>query len=67
MHIWTASARNCRIEATSRLSGFAQITQDPAIRKAVDDIVYDFYGEENPCREEDYNLAPSVEMQMGGM
>ena len=43
------------------------ITQDPAIRKAVDDIVYDFYGEENPCREEDYNLAPSVEMQMGGM
>ena len=46
---------------------FRTITQDPAIRKAVDDIVYDFYGEENPRREEDYNLAPSVEMQMGGM
>ena len=46
---------------------FRTITQDPAVRKAVDDIVYDFYGEENPCREEDYNLAPSVEMQMGGM
>ena len=46
---------------------FRTVTQDPAIRKAVDDIVYDFYGEENPCREEDYNLAPSEEMQMGGM
>ena len=46
---------------------FRTITQDPAIRKAVDDIVYDFYGEENPCREEDYNLAPSEEIQMGGM
>ena len=38
---------------------FRTITQDPAVRKAVDDIVHDFYGEENPCREEDYNLAPS--------
>ena len=46
---------------------FRTITQDPAVRKAVDDIVFDFYGEENPCNEEDYNLAPSVEMQMGGM
>ena len=45
---------------------FRTITQDPAIRKAVDDIVYDFCGEENPCSKEDYNLAPS-EMQMGGM
>ena len=33
---------------------FRTITQDPAIRKAVDDIVFDFYGEENPCCEEDY-------------
>ena len=46
---------------------FRTITQDPAVRKAVDDIVYDFYGEENPCLEEDYNLAPSNEIQMGGM
>ena len=46
---------------------FRTLTRDPAIRKAVDDIVYDFYGEENPCREEDYNLAPSNEIQMGGM
>ena len=46
---------------------FRTITQDPAIRKAVDDIVFDLYGEENPCCEEDYNLVPSKEMQMGGM
>ena len=46
---------------------FRTITQDPAIRKAVDDIVFDFYGEENPCSEEDYNLASSEEIQMGGM
>ena len=46
---------------------FRTITQDPAVRKAVDDIVFDLYGEENPYREEDYNLAPSDEIQMGGM
>ena len=46
---------------------FRTITEDPAIRKAVDDIVFDLYGEENPCNEEDYNLAPSDEIQMGGM
>ena len=46
---------------------FRTITQDPAVRKAVADIVFDFYGEENPCCEEDYNLVPSKEMQMGGM
>ena len=46
---------------------FRTITQDPAVRKAVDDIVFDLYGEENLRREEDYNLALSEEMQMGGM
>ena len=46
---------------------FRTITQDPAVRKAVDDIVFDLYGEENPYREEDYNLAPSEEIQMGRM
>ena len=46
---------------------FRTITPEPAIRKAVDDIVYDFYGEENLCSEEDHNLAPSDEIQMGGM
>ena len=33
---------------------FRTITRDPAVRKAVDDIVFDLYGEENPCCEEDY-------------
>ena len=46
---------------------FRTVTQDPAIRKAVDDIVYDFCGEENLRNEEDYKLNPSGEMQMGGM
>ena len=46
---------------------FRTITQDPAVRKAVDDIVLDLYGEGNPCWEEDYELNPSEEMQMGGM
>ena len=46
---------------------FRTITQNPAVRKAVDNIVFDLYGEENLCREEDYNLAPSEEIQMGGM
>ena len=52
--------------ATSGFS-FRTVTQDTAIRKAVDDIVYDLNGEENSCNEEDYNLAPSEEIQMGGM
>ena len=52
--------------ATSGFS-FRTVTQDPAIRKAVDDIVLNFYGEENLCSGEDHNLAPSEEMQMGGM
>lgn len=46
---------------------FRTITQEPAIRKAVDDIVYDFYGGENPCTEEDYKLNSSCDMRMGGM
>ena len=40
---------------------FCTITQEPAIRKAADDIVRDFFDVE----EDD--LAPSEEMQMGGM
>lgn len=46
---------------------FRTITQDPAVRKAVDDIVYDLYGEENPSTEEDYKLDASCDMRMGGM
>ena len=46
---------------------FRTITQDPAIRKAVDDIVYDFYGEENTHTEEDYKLGSSEGLRMRGM
>ena len=41
------------------------LTDDPALRKAVDDAIYDLYGEENPSNEEDYEQESS--MQMGGM
>ena len=46
---------------------FRTITQDPAIRKAVDDIVYDFYGEENPRQLEEYQKLPKQGMTMGGI
>jgi hypothetical protein len=46
---------------------FRTITQDPAICKAVDDIVYDFYGEENTHTEEDYKLGSSEGLRMSGM
>lgn len=46
---------------------FETLTDDPAIRKAVDDLVYDLYGEENPRPLEDYKNGPEQGMQMGGM
>ena len=52
--------------ATSGFS-FRTVTQDPAIRKAVDDIVHDFYGEENPRQLEEYQKLPKQGMTMGGM
>ena len=33
---------------------FETLTDDPAVRKAADDMVYDLYGEENPRPLEDY-------------
>ena len=41
------------------------LANDPAIRKAVDDIACDFYGEENPRALEDYE--PQQDMTLGGM
>ena len=41
------------------------LANDPAIRKAVDDIAYDFWGEENPRALEDYE--PQQDMTLGGM
>ena len=37
------------------------LTDDPAVRKAANDILFDFFGVENPCEEEEYTQT------MGGM
>ena len=43
---------------------FETLTDAPAVRKAVDDMVYDLYGEENPRPLEDY--VPRQGPEMGG-
>lgn len=50
-------------------SGFRYetLTDDPQARKAVDDILYDLYGEENPRPLEDYEQEPEQGMTLGGM
>ena len=37
------------------------LTDDPTVRKAVKDILFDFFGVEEPCEEEDYTQT------MGGI
>ena len=46
---------------------FEVLTDDPTVRKAVDDIIFDFYGEENPRQLEEYQKTPDQGMTMGGM
>ncbi len=50
-------------------SGFRYetLTDDPAVRKEVDDILYDLYGEENPRPLEDYENTPHEGLTMGSM
>ena len=43
------------------------LTDDPAVRKQVDDMIFDFYGEEAPCRQEDHEPRPEQGMTFGGM
>lgn len=43
------------------------LTDDPAVRKAADDILYGLYGEENPRTLEDYETKPEQGMMMGGL
>ena len=43
------------------------LTDDPTVRKAVDDIVFDLYGEENPRQQEDYEPQSDPNMTLGGM
>ena len=46
---------------------FETLTDDPTTRKAIDDLVYDLYGEENPRQLEEYKNKPEQNMQMGGL
>ena len=41
---------------------FETLTDDPAVRKAADDMTYDLYGEENPRPLEDYVSRQGPEM-----
>ena len=43
------------------------LTDDPSVRKQVDDMIFDFYGEENPRQLEEYQKTPKQGMTMGGM
>ena len=45
---------------------FEVLADDPTVRKAVDDIIFDFCGEENPRQLEDYQKTPGQGMTMGG-
>lgn len=46
---------------------FETLTSNPEVRKTVDDMIYDLYGEENPRRQEEYEKQPEQGMTMGGM
>ena len=46
---------------------FETLTDDAAVRKAVSDIVYDFYGMENPHQSEDDKTESELKMTIGGM
>ena len=52
---------------TKNVTGFCfeTLTDDPAVRKAADDMVYDLYGEENPRPLEDY--GPRQGPSLGGI
>lgn len=43
------------------------LTDDPAVHKAVDDLICDLYGEENPRQAENYGQISGRGMTMGGM
>ena len=43
------------------------LTDDPTVRKQVDDMIFDFYGEEAPCWQEDHEPRPEQGMTFGGM
>lgn len=46
---------------------FETLASNPAVRKAVDDVLYDFYGEENPHQLADYRTDSELNMTMEGL
>ena len=50
-------------------SGFRYqtLTDDPQVRKAVDDEIYNLFGEKNPRSLEEYETPPMQGMNFGGM
>ena len=46
---------------------YETLTDDPVVRKQVDDILFDLYGEENPQSLADYENGSDRDMKMGGM
>lgn len=46
---------------------YETLTDDPAVRKQADDILYDLYGEENTRPLEEYENTPEEGVKMGGM
>ena len=54
------------VVADAAATGFRceTLSDDPAVRKAVDDMICELYGEENPCTLADYGKTGTA---MGGM
>ena len=46
---------------------YETLTDDPVVRKQVDDILFDLYGEENPQSLTDYENSSGQGMKKGGM
>ncbi len=42
------------------------LTDDPSVRKQVDDMIFDFYGEEAPCRQEDHEPPTRIGHDLRG-
>jgi len=61
------SAEELQKEARFHTDAEAADSVADAIRKAVDDIVFDLYGEENPRQLEEYQKTPKQGMTMGGI
>ena len=59
----------CLLYTSRPTTGFRYevLTDDPAVRKQVDEMIFDFYGEEVPCRQEDHEPRPEQGMTFGGM